>query len=216
MIDIHRILCPIDFSDDSRHALAHAIAVARWYDAPITLLHVSHPEAFSNPPLLFAELPRGPAMVESALQAAEEEMATWSHTVAAAGVEVETSIARSDDDEEEQEERDSDAQPDEVVLGGPLAELRGSADGFSSIVRREQLLGNVDVRNSSGTDIELGRVFARPRDLPRSCDMAMPITSGCVRDCSSISSNWSITMSANSCALTWRPMIAALSFSSCG
>ena len=28
-----RILCPVDFSDESRHALEHAAQFARWYDA---------------------------------------------------------------------------------------------------------------------------------------------------------------------------------------
>jgi nucleotide-binding universal stress UspA family protein len=94
MIEIRRILCPIDFSDQSRHALAHAIAVARWYGAAITLLHVSHPEAFSNPPLLFDELPRGPAMIEEALQAAGEEMPKWAASATDAGVAVETLLER--------------------------------------------------------------------------------------------------------------------------
>ena len=94
MIDIRRILCPIDFSDESRQALAHATAVARWYGAAITLLHVSHPEAFTNPPLLFDDLPRGPAMIESALQAAADEMPKWSASVTAAGVAVETLVER--------------------------------------------------------------------------------------------------------------------------
>jgi len=40
MIEIRRILCPIDFSDYSRRALDHAVAVARWYDSSITVLHV--------------------------------------------------------------------------------------------------------------------------------------------------------------------------------
>jgi nucleotide-binding universal stress UspA family protein len=40
MIRIKRILCPIDFSDTSRHALDHAVAVAIWYDAHISALHV--------------------------------------------------------------------------------------------------------------------------------------------------------------------------------
>lgn len=40
MIEIKRILCPIDFSDYSRHAFDHAVAVARWYGSTITLLHV--------------------------------------------------------------------------------------------------------------------------------------------------------------------------------
>jgi nucleotide-binding universal stress UspA family protein len=40
MIKLARILTPIDFSDDSRHALAYALALARWYDARVTALHV--------------------------------------------------------------------------------------------------------------------------------------------------------------------------------
>ena len=94
MLEIRRILCPIDFSDECRHALVHATAVAKWYGAAITLLHVSHPEAFTNPPLLFDELPTGPAMIESALRAAEEELPKWSQSVTAAGVEVETLVER--------------------------------------------------------------------------------------------------------------------------
>jgi nucleotide-binding universal stress UspA family protein len=41
MIEIRRILCPIDFSDFSRHALDHAVAIARRYESTLTLLHVS-------------------------------------------------------------------------------------------------------------------------------------------------------------------------------
>ena len=40
MIEIRKILCPIDFSDYSRRALDHAVAIARWYDSRITVLHV--------------------------------------------------------------------------------------------------------------------------------------------------------------------------------
>ena len=40
MIEIQRILCPIDFSDYSRRALDHAVAMARWYKAAITAVHV--------------------------------------------------------------------------------------------------------------------------------------------------------------------------------
>jgi nucleotide-binding universal stress UspA family protein len=96
MIEIQRILCPIDFSDQSRHALAHATAVAGWFGAAITLLHVCRPEAFTNPPLLFDELPGGPAMIESALRAADEEMPKWAQSVTAAGVTVATRVERGD------------------------------------------------------------------------------------------------------------------------
>lgn len=45
MIQITRVLCPVDFSEFSRHALRHAIAVAGWYEASVTVLHV-----FTNVP----------------------------------------------------------------------------------------------------------------------------------------------------------------------
>lgn len=40
MIDIRRILCPVDFSEYSRHAFDYAAAVARWYGSTITMLYV--------------------------------------------------------------------------------------------------------------------------------------------------------------------------------
>jgi nucleotide-binding universal stress UspA family protein len=43
MIEIRRILCPIDFSDHSRDALRHAIAIARWYESTVTVLYVFSP-----------------------------------------------------------------------------------------------------------------------------------------------------------------------------
>ena len=43
MIEIQRILCPIDFSDHSRRALDHAMAIARWYKSTVTVLHVFSP-----------------------------------------------------------------------------------------------------------------------------------------------------------------------------
>ena len=38
---VRRILCAIDFSDYSRRALDHALAIARWYDCAVTVVHVS-------------------------------------------------------------------------------------------------------------------------------------------------------------------------------
>jgi nucleotide-binding universal stress UspA family protein len=55
MIQITRILCPIDFSEFSRHALDHAVAVARWYEARLTVLCV-----FSN----FSAMDMPPAMMD--------------------------------------------------------------------------------------------------------------------------------------------------------
>lgn len=47
MIEVGRILCPVDFSEFSRHALDHAAAMAGWYDAQLTVLYV-----FPNRPMM--------------------------------------------------------------------------------------------------------------------------------------------------------------------
>ena len=49
MTHIRRILCPVDFSEYSRQALDFAVAIARWYEARITVLYV---RAFSMPVLM--------------------------------------------------------------------------------------------------------------------------------------------------------------------
>jgi nucleotide-binding universal stress UspA family protein len=41
MVSIRRILCPVDLSEHSRHALDHALAIARSHDSAVTVLHVS-------------------------------------------------------------------------------------------------------------------------------------------------------------------------------
>jgi nucleotide-binding universal stress UspA family protein len=41
MIEIRRILCPIDFSDFSRRAVNHAVAIAAWYESTVTLFHIA-------------------------------------------------------------------------------------------------------------------------------------------------------------------------------
>jgi nucleotide-binding universal stress UspA family protein len=57
MIRIERVLCPVDFSEISQHALDHAAAVARWYEARLTVLYV-----FANLPTM--DLP--PLVLEDA------------------------------------------------------------------------------------------------------------------------------------------------------
>jgi nucleotide-binding universal stress UspA family protein len=39
MVEITRILCPVDFSEFSRQAVKYAATLARWYDARLTLFH---------------------------------------------------------------------------------------------------------------------------------------------------------------------------------
>ena len=43
MIEINRILCPIDFSEHSAHALRYAMKMAAWYGARLHVLHVMPP-----------------------------------------------------------------------------------------------------------------------------------------------------------------------------
>jgi nucleotide-binding universal stress UspA family protein len=40
VIDFKLIICPVDFSESSVRALAYGAALARWYDAQLTVLHV--------------------------------------------------------------------------------------------------------------------------------------------------------------------------------
>jgi len=40
VIEFKQIICPVDFSESSVRAFAHAAAIARWYDAQLTVLHV--------------------------------------------------------------------------------------------------------------------------------------------------------------------------------
>ena len=59
MIEITRILCPIDFSETSQHALDHAAAIAGWYEAQLTVLYIfaSRP-AMDVPPLPLTDADR--------------------------------------------------------------------------------------------------------------------------------------------------------------
>jgi nucleotide-binding universal stress UspA family protein len=59
MIRISHVLCPVDFSDISLRALHHAAALARWYDARLTVLHmVPIMPVMDVPPLVLDEKSR--------------------------------------------------------------------------------------------------------------------------------------------------------------
>ena len=82
--EISRILCPIDFSDASAHAIEHAIALAGWHRARLTALHVYAP--------LFAPIPGLPPpaerVSEAELQRVRCDTANAFRAAADAGVEV--------------------------------------------------------------------------------------------------------------------------------
>jgi nucleotide-binding universal stress UspA family protein len=59
MIGIARVLCPVDFSEISQHALDHAAAIAHWYHARLTLLHVFDTRpTMDAPPLVLEDADR--------------------------------------------------------------------------------------------------------------------------------------------------------------
>jgi nucleotide-binding universal stress UspA family protein len=76
MIDIRRILCPIDFSEISRHALDHAVAIAKWYDSVLTALYVIHVVP-PPPPVLFPTFPLSSPATEADRQALESRLQAW-------------------------------------------------------------------------------------------------------------------------------------------
>ena len=43
LIRIANVLCPVDLSEPSRRALDHAVAVTRWCEAKLVVLHVFSP-----------------------------------------------------------------------------------------------------------------------------------------------------------------------------
>jgi nucleotide-binding universal stress UspA family protein len=59
VIRITHVLCAVDFSDISQHALDHAAAVARWYEARLTLLYVfANLPTMDLPPLVLEDVDR--------------------------------------------------------------------------------------------------------------------------------------------------------------
>ena len=86
MVEIRRILCPIDFSETSRHALEHAIVLAKWYESRITALHVIQAPLFPQPPILVAGFADATAPTVPNHQAREGELQAWLEPARRAGV----------------------------------------------------------------------------------------------------------------------------------
>ena len=85
MIEIKSLLCPVDFSDFSRRALAHAVALAKWYKAELTLLHVA---PSIPPPLAYSEVPSPLAISNLSTEQLQKDLDLWADTARTAGVPV--------------------------------------------------------------------------------------------------------------------------------
>jgi nucleotide-binding universal stress UspA family protein len=57
MLSFSRILCPVDFSEASRHAWNHAVMIGAWFNSTMLVLHVCDPLYPPEPPLLLARFP---------------------------------------------------------------------------------------------------------------------------------------------------------------
>lgn len=88
MLELQRILCPIDFSETSRHALAHAVTIGQWYGSRITALHIANPMFVltATPPVLFTEMSPEVLAGETNRQRREENLSTWLAPARSAGL----------------------------------------------------------------------------------------------------------------------------------
>jgi len=77
------ILCPIDFSDSSRHALTAATELARSSNAALTLAHIWQPPMplYSTPDAAMSG-----ELIQAMVDDAERSLADWAATARAAGV----------------------------------------------------------------------------------------------------------------------------------
>jgi nucleotide-binding universal stress UspA family protein len=115
MIEIRNILCPVDFSDYSRRALDHAIAIARWYKSTVTVLQVysSAPVAAFGPgPVVFEPIVLTPSDREQLLA----DTRAFAETPSAPGVVIEA-VVREGNTASEILEQATSMKADLLVIG---------------------------------------------------------------------------------------------------
>ena len=108
MMRVTQILCPVDFSEISQHAFDHAAAIARWYEAHLTLLYV-----FANLPTM--DLP--PLVLEDSDR---ERLTTAMRKMAArvpSGLRIEFRIQEAGYVHDEILRQAADRQSDLIVMG---------------------------------------------------------------------------------------------------
>jgi nucleotide-binding universal stress UspA family protein len=101
MLEIHRILCPCDFSDFSRKALAHAVELARWFGATVHVLH-ARATVPSPAPAPLAPVPAGmptslpPTAAPEGAEVAGEELRRFVEPARKTGVNVVAALEGGD------------------------------------------------------------------------------------------------------------------------
>ncbi len=88
---IRQILCPVDFSDASAHAVDQATALARWYGARIIALHVDADAEARIEALTSAEVPAR-TLDPAEQQRLRDRVATFCQVATAAGIDVDPRV----------------------------------------------------------------------------------------------------------------------------
>jgi nucleotide-binding universal stress UspA family protein len=96
MTEIREILCPTDFSEASRHALEHAVVIARWYESRITALHVQHVPVFPPPPIFTVGFADMTTAAGSGGDLRSEELDAWVAPARRAGITAEVLTDKGD------------------------------------------------------------------------------------------------------------------------
>jgi nucleotide-binding universal stress UspA family protein len=77
MVDIRRILVPVDFSDPSREALRQAAALAQWYHAHVTVIHAVSPLFVSGPLAMVPAATSAVGISDYAIAHLENQLRDW-------------------------------------------------------------------------------------------------------------------------------------------
>lgn len=115
MVEFRKILCPVDFSDHSRRALDHAMAIARWYKSTVTVLHVFSPPpvaAVGPAPVTFAPIVLTPAEREQLLA----DVIAFAERERAPGIRIDA-VVREGNTAGEVLEHATGMKPDLLVIG---------------------------------------------------------------------------------------------------
>jgi nucleotide-binding universal stress UspA family protein len=96
MVDIQRILCPVDFSEASQHALEHAVVLAKWYDSRITALHLVHVPLVPQPPIFVAGFAEATAPAVPNRKARQAELEAWLEPAHRVGIKTDAMIDDGD------------------------------------------------------------------------------------------------------------------------
>lgn len=77
MRQINRILCPVDLSDVSRHAIEHAVLLAGRWRSTIAAVHVSNPIVIPSTDFSLVGMPVPPVMTDEQVAELRQQVSAW-------------------------------------------------------------------------------------------------------------------------------------------